>query len=75
MFLVGTVSMYLAFNNVKTNTSISGLNPHKLFDCTSTDNQCTSLNGTQYMPFVYLAGDIVADGVNNQTVAVPEFYA
>lgn len=69
MFIIGTISMYMAFSNVSTNTSNSGLNPLKMLDCTASGNQCMQLNGTQYMPFVFL------NGASDQTIAVPEFYA
>lgn len=37
-FLFGTISMYVAFSNVKTNNTISGVNARKLMNCTAEDN-------------------------------------
>ena len=70
-FLFGTISMFFAFSNVDTNTSTTGIKPLNLLDCTADKNECQSLNGTTYMPFVFITGD----PATNPQYVVPEFYA
>jgi len=39
-FVFGTISMYIAFSNVKTNVTTTGIDPVTLLDCSADGNMC-----------------------------------
>jgi hypothetical protein len=69
MFLFGTISMYTAFNNVKSNTYSTGFNVTLTNNCSWANNTCLQLNGTSYMPMAYLTYE--ETGTYNSSILTP----